>query len=110
MESLTPRQAEAAPDSTNKHTDERIKAGLEAQGWQHVGQEYPTTRPFNLESGRFEQVKVMTDGEITELYIGKYGQYGFDEVYIEVSHKSDTGRPNETIAHVYMRQSSKTQR
>lgn len=109
MESLTPKQAEAALDDPDRHIDEAIKAELEAQGWQRVGREYPTASPFNEESGRFEQVRLVTDDEITEAYLEKYGPHGFGEVRIEVSHTYDTGWPDETMVYVYMRQSSRDQ-
>ena len=90
-----------------KDKDEQIRLELEKQGWQQAGMEFPFMTPLNSETGRFDPVRVLTNDQMKQKYIKRYGSQGFDEIKLEPSHKHAFGedRVDESKIYVYIRKS-----
>lgn len=77
--------------------DQEIREKLEAEGWQLAGTEHPKRTRLNAESGKFEDERVLSDEQIKQDYLNKYGGDGFQEIRIEPSHKHILDNPNAPI-------------
>ncbi len=87
------------------HPDDKVKANLEKEGWQQAGREHPYMRPLNMETGRFDRKRVLSEEEIRDRYLKDYSKHGFDQVRLEVGHGLD-GEENIDVLYVYMKKSS----